>query len=357
MSPDRDTSDTDPTPPRRPRIIALDDPTISLAEPPRPADAANDATDTAISDGSPSRTRFDLDTGFRWGAILVAALTAAATLAATLWFYRFVSVGLERDDWIGWTIRALVVVALFAFLMIVLREIIGFSRIGQLNRIKADVTAAVSARNSRAEKKITARLRALYAGRPELAWRLKAFDAHVGDIHDVGSLFALADREILAEIDGAARRQIMQSAKRVATVTALSPMMFVAVGFVGIENLRLLRRLATIYGGRPGFIGLLRLARMVITHLVATGGVALTDDLLGQFIGQDLVRRLSRRLGEGAFNGALTARVGVAAIDLIRPLPFIEARPIRVRDIVSELFGRGTGTTAAQPTTSRAPGR
>ena len=81
----------------------------------------------------------------------------------------------------------------------------------------------------------------------------------------------------------------------------------------------------------------LKLARMVVTHIIATGGVALTDDLVGQFLGQDLVRRLSHRLGEGVFNGALTARVGAAAIAVIRPLPFIEAQPIRVRDLVGEV--------------------
>ena len=102
------------------------------------------------------------------------------------------------------------------------------------------------------------------------------------------------------------------SAKRVATVTALSPMVLVAVAYVLIENLRLLRALATLYGGRPGFVGVMRLARMVFAHIVATGGIAMTDDLLGQFLGQDLLRRLSRRLGEGAFNGALTARAIVS---------------------------------------------
>ena len=66
-----------------------------------------------------------------------------------------------------------------------------------------------------------------------------------------------------------------------------------------------------------------------------------TDDLLGQFLGQDLLRRLSRRLGEGAFNGALTARIGTAAVDVMRPLPFLSARPVRVRDLLPELFRRG----------------
>ena len=77
---------------------------------------------------------------------------------------------------------------------------------------------------------------------------------------------------------------------------------------------------------------------MVLTHIVATGGLAMTDDLLGQFLGQDLLRRLSRRLGEGAFNGALTARVGVAAMEVIRPMPFLIAKPPRMRDVLGEVL-------------------
>ena len=94
--------------------------------------------------------------------------------------------------------------------------------------------------------------------------------------------------------------------------------------------------LATLYGARPGYAGAMRLARMVFGHIVATGGVAMTDDLLGQFLGQDLIRRLSRRLGEGAFNGALTARVGITALEVVRPMPFRVARPPRLRDVLAE---------------------
>jgi putative membrane protein len=89
-------------------------------------------------------------------------------------------------------------------------------------------------------------------------------------------------------------------------------------------------------------LGGMRLARMVLVHILATGGLALTDDLIGQFIGQDLARRLSRRLGEGLFNGALTARIGSAAMEVCRPLPYIEATPVRVRDVLAELMRRQT---------------
>jgi putative membrane protein len=339
------TRDSDPSPPnpsaRRPRIIPLDDPSVAISES-QPIAIDPSAAQPPPPASSAPRARIDLERSFRWGAILFSALGTAMSLAASLWIYRFVSVGFDRDDWIGWTLKGLIAVAVFAFAMILLREIIGFSKLSRLNRLRTDITAAIAAPNLKSEKQACDRLRQLYTNRPDLAWRLKNFDAHAGDIRDPGQRFALADREILSDIDGAVRRQITGSAKRVATVTALAPMMLIAVGFVLIENMRMLRRIATLYGGRPGIVGLFRLTRMVVTHLVATGGVALTDDLLGQFIGQDLVRRLSARLGEGAFNGALTARVGVAALDLIRPLPFVEARPIRVRDIVAELFNRGT---------------
>ena len=51
-----------------------------------------------------------------------------------------------------------------------------------------------------------------------------------------------------------------------------------------------------------------------------------------------MMRRLSARLGEGAFNGALTARLGIAAIELTRPCPYIATQPLRARHVVAELF-------------------
>ena len=272
----------------------------------------------------------------RWGSILAGALAGAAALGAAAWFARLVSAALVRDDWVGTLTLAFLLIAALAAIMLLLREIVGFFRLARLNRLKADVAAAVSQRDGKRERKAAKKLVALYAAPPELAWNLQRFRDHGRDIHDAGELLGLAEREILTPLDREARQRITRSAKRVATVTAMSPMVLIAVGYVLVENLRLLRGLAGLYGGRPGFIGVLRLARMVFAHIIATGGIAMTDDLLGQFLGQDLLRRLSRRLGEGAFNGALTARIGVTGLEVIRPLPFLAAKAPRVRDILGE---------------------
>ncbi|MBL9048034.1 MAG: DUF697 domain-containing protein, partial [Tabrizicola sp.] len=42
----------------------------------------------------------------------------------------------------------------------------------------------------------------------------------------------------------------------------------------------------------------------------------------GSVAGGGVLSKLSRRFGEGVVNGALTARVGVAAMEQCRPLPF-----------------------------------
>jgi putative membrane protein len=323
--------------PRKPRVFEPGDPSLVV----EPEPAIGPGSEAAPSDALPAPlarpTLADLGrSGLRWGAVLAASLAGAAALGAVAWFARLVSAALAREDWVGNATLALLLLAAFSAAMILLREIVGFSRLARLTRLRRDIAAAITERDSKRERRAAQRLAALYAHRPELAWSVRRFREHARDVHDAGELLALADRDVVGPLDAEARRLVTRSARRVATVTAMSPIMVIALSYVLFENLRLLRMLATLYGGRPGVVGVLKLARLVFTHMIATGGLALTDDLLGQFLGQDLLRRLSRRLGEGAFNGALTARLGVAALDVIRPLPFLAAKPPRVRDILSE---------------------
>lgn len=339
-------------PPRQPRVFAPDDPDLVVDASPdidgAPADSA--AAGAAAGDAGVARpTLGELGRrGLRWGAVLVSALAGAAVLSLVAWLARFVSAALAREDWIGSATLALLLIAAFAALMTVLRELVGFARVARLGRLRTEIVSAIAEGDRKAERKAAQRVAALYAGRGAEAWGLRRFREHARDVHDPGEMLALLEREVMQPLDGEARRLVTRAAKRVATVTALSPMALIAVGYVLIENLRLLRALATLYGARPGLAGVARLARLVFGHVVATGGVAMTDDLLGQFLGQDLVRRLSRRLGEGAFNGALTARIGVTALDVIRPVPFRTAKPPRIRDVLAEvlkpLVARRTGS-------------
>lgn len=335
--------------PRKPRLYSLDDPSVVTIAPAAEDLASNPSPPgDGTSLGSNRPTLSDIKSGASWGALLVSAMVGLAMLAAGVWFARFVSVALSREDWVGWTATGLLGLAALAMTVIVGRELIGLVRLGKLSTLRRDANAVLLKPDAKLERSVVARLRGLFSGRAECRWGLARLDEHMRDVSDAGDLLKLADRDLLAPLDQEARRLILASAKRVGMVTAMSPVMLIAVGYVLVENVRMLRAIAGLYGGRPGTAGALRLGRMVFTHLLASGGLALTDDLLGQFLGQDLLRRLSRRLGEGAFNGAMTARVGAAAIEVIRPLPYIEAQPVRVRDLLSELFRRTPAVAEAK---------
>lgn len=332
-------TETPSSAPRGPRVFAPDDPKIVDDAPQAPDDDfAAEASGGPVTHPAASK-------GASVGGIFISAVAGLVGLALTASFTSFVATAIQRQDWIGWTATSLALIAVLAGLLIVLREVVGLIRLGRLTRLKRDAETALRTKDKALERKTVVALAETFRGRRDLSWSVARLRDHAGDVRDAGDLLRLADREVMAPLDAQARRLVLKSAKRVSVVTAMSPMVWVAMLYVAAENLRLLRGLATLYGGRPGGLGAFRLARMVVTHLVATGGVAMTDDLLGQFLGQDLLRRLSRRLGEGVFNGALTARIGVAAIDVTRPIPFLDAEPIRVRDLLPELLRREKSST------------
>src|SRR5581483_8177587 len=281
----------------------------------------------------------DFRRGLRWGSILFGALGGLITLVASLWLYDFALALIARDDWIGWAAVALLAIVIFALLMIVLREVAGLARLGRLGKIRHEADQAARQNDKPLAIDVADRLKRLYGGRKDLAWGLKRLAEHERDIMDAHELMRLTERTLVAPLDPYARGIVASSAKRVSVVTAVSPGALIDMVFVAAENLRMLRRLATLYGARPGTLSLLKLARMVVTHIVLTGGIAIGDDVIQQAIGHGLTAKLSARLGEGIFNGALTTRIGIAAIDVCRPLPYIESKRPRFRELVAEVAG------------------
>ena len=272
---------------------------------------------------------------FPWSRLFFGAVSGILSLAIGLWLDRLVRDLFARDDWLGWLAIALIGLALIAVAAIVAREIAGLVWLKRIDRMRrrADLAAV---RDDRPEAEaVVGELMTLYADRADLAPGRRATEARVDDVIDGRDRLVLAEADLLAPLDAAARRLVSDAAARVSVVTAVSPRAAVDVIFVVVATLGLIRRLAALYGGRPGFIGLARLTRLVLTHLAVTGSIAVGDGLAQQLIGHGLAAKLSARLGEGVINGLLTARVGVAAIDVCRPLPFLERRRPQISEIMA----------------------
>lgn len=273
----------------------------------------------------------------RWGRFLLAGLGGLLALAIGLAIDALIRDLFSRNDALGWLGIALAAIAGIAVLAIAIREIVGLLRIRAVTAIHAAASEAVTSDDRSAARKVAREVIDLYDRRPETARGRAALTGHMTEIIDGRDLVGLAETEIMLPIDEAARRLVLSAAKRVALVTTVSPRALVDVLFVAVQVLRLIRQLATLYAGRPGTLGFLRLTRAAIAHLAVTGGIAAGDSLVQQILGHGLAARLSARLGEGVINGLLTARVGIAAIEVCRPLPFINGKPPRLADVVAEL--------------------
>ena len=60
--------------------------------------------------------------------------------------------------------------------------------------------------------------------------------------------------------------------------------------------------------------------------------------LLQQVVGHGIAAKVSARLGEGVLNGLLTARIGLCAMAVCRPMPFAAERAPTLRKVVPFLF-------------------
>lgn len=275
-----------------------------------------------------------------WGLAL--GLTGAVVSVAA---WDFATGLIARLPLLGYAVTAMSLALLVVTLGIALREAAGFARLGRLDTLHRQAGTVLAEADLSGAQGLVRQLKGLYGARGELRWGLDRLAEREAEQFDAEGLLALAETELLVPLDALAQREVELAARQVAMITALVPLALADVVGALVSNLRMIRRVAEIYGGRAGILGSWRLARAVMAHLVATGAVAVGDDLIGSVAGGSVLSKLSRRFGEGVVNGALTARVGVATIEVCRPLPFLRARRPSVTGLVRRaltgVFGQG----------------
>jgi len=327
--------------PRRPTAFAANDPNVVLAEPDRDTDLLQTRTASEASEAALPATRPDTATParrrWRWGTLFWSALGGLVTLALGLAVTQLIDDLFARSLALGWLGLALALLAALAFVAIAIREVRGLLRLSTIEELRNDAAATLVSDNRDDGIAVVRSLLHLTRRTPQLARARKILSGHLDDIIDGADFVRLAERHLMTPLDREARQLVSAAAKRVSIVTAVSPRAAIDMLFVLITVLGLIRRLAYLYGGRPGALGLIRLMRMCIAHLTVTGGLAVSDGLVQQVLGHGVVAKLSSRLGEGVLNGLLTARLGLAAIETIRPLPFAALTPPKLGDLAAEL--------------------
>jgi putative membrane protein len=337
------------TPHRRPVTFRLDDPGVVVmdaGDSSRPARGAVRITPEA----DPALLPVAVDTppvaarrGVGWGTLFWAATAGLVLLGLGLGVANLIEELFARSESLGLLGLGLAAVAAVALIVVIAREALGLARLAAIEKLHLRAASVLISDDRTASRTIVDDLLKLAHQNPQLARARATLKGHADDIIDGADMIKLAERELMTPLDSEARRLVSSAAQRVSVVTAVSPRAMIDVLFVFVASLRLIRQLARLYGGRPGALGMIALMRHVIAHLAITGGMAASDSLVQQVLGHGIAAKLSQRLGEGILNGLLTARLGLAAIDVTRPLPFTALPRPALADLAKDLLRKREG--------------
>lgn len=279
--------------------------------------------------------------GFSFWSLFWAAVLGLIGLALGATAYEFVAGLIASYQWLGWIALGLMAIVLAGLLVFALREFAGLSRLNRIDGLRDDADLAWDTHDRGRAEHVRDRLSALYRNRPELDRARSTIQERAADSPDADALLTLLERETLRDLDAQALEAVKSGSRSVAAATALLPVGLLDAAAVLFLNVRMVRQVAAAYGGRAGWLGSWRLLKQVAFHLAATGAIALGDDLLGAVLGGGALAKLSRRAGEGLLNGALTARIGVAAMEVSRPMPYRALPKPSVKKVAAAALKRG----------------
>jgi putative membrane protein len=279
---------------------------------------------------------------FRWLPWLASSLSALLVMWISLQTWQMITGFFAQSAWLGWLASVLGVIAAISLIAIIVREATGLFRLRKLEALQDQAARALNLNDQPAAMATVADLTSLYDNRSDLTLPLQRFRAQNNGIMDSSDRIRLLDRNVLQPLDVQARTIITKRTRRIALLTAVIPAPALDVLLVAAQNFAMLREIAYVYGGKPSSLSTIRLARMVMSHLAIAGGLAMSDSLLQNLIGKGLLGRISSRFGEGTLNGILTARIGVAAMEVCRPIPKDSSSRAELVSVIKEALSFGS---------------
>lgn len=150
------------------------------------------------------------------------------------------------------------------------------------------------------------------AAQPYLSQYNSAIQPH----HQHPDRWAIYQQTVAAPLRQLAIQIINQESMKLGGATALSAHSSVQLALIVWRSMSLLKRLAQIYGYRPGWAANMLLLKISLENMLLQVALNETSEAL---MGQSLVGKVSQQAASGLSAGLLIRRLGIAALGLFDP--------------------------------------
>lgn len=120
----------------------------------------------------------------------------------------------------------------------------------------------------------------------------------IHDSHNDKEIVTLYSQLVQPILDEQARKEINRSSAESALMIAVSPLAIVDMAFIAWRNIRLINRIAAIYGIELGYYSRIRLFKMVLLNIAFAGASELVREIGMDWLSQDIMARLSTRAAQ-----------------------------------------------------------
>lgn len=146
----------------------------------------------------------------------------------------------------------------------------------------------------------------------------KQFHQSLKPHHTNGEILDLYQITVLDKLHSQANAVLKKESMLSAGLAFISPNSFIQSMMIFWVSMRTLKRIALVYGVRPGFSGSLKLVRITLENLAAQNLTDVMSDTLSQQIGGGIAGKVVEQSAEAVAARALNMRLGRALIRLLK---------------------------------------
>lgn len=158
--------------------------------------------------------------------------------------------------------------------------------------------------------------------------------------HSDAEVIEMYDAMVVQGQDKKASAIVAKCASESAVLVAVSPLAVADMLLVAWRSFKMVNDLSDLYGIKLGYWSRIKLFKLVLMNMALAGGSELAIDVSMDAMSMDLASKVSVRAGQGIGVGLLTARLGIKAMALLRPLPWHSDRKVKLESIRKQIIQR-----------------